>query len=173
MIYLMLFVSFFKIGLLGFGGGYAMITLIQDEARFYGIYKAEFIDLVALAEMTPGPIGLNVSTYTGYKIAGLSGAVVASFSNLLPSFILILTAFYLIHKFKKNHPELHEKFFKNFKIFVAGLIVSVVIIMADAIQIQNSFSGMIICIVSFLLCFFKLNPILVLILAGIAGYFIY
>lgn len=102
MIYIYLFVTFFKIGLFGFGGGYAMLSLIQNEVvQKYGwLTSGEFADIVAISQMTPGPIGINSATYVGYTAvhnAGFTGgmavlgSVVATLSVVLPSFIIMLT----------------------------------------------------------------------------------
>ena len=98
MIFLQLFYTFFKIGLFGFGGGYAMLSMIQGEVvtRYEWITSQEFTDIVAISQMTPGPIGINAATYVGYTSTGsVWGSIIASFAVVLPSFILML----LISKF--------------------------------------------------------------------------
>lgn len=92
MIYLQLFLSFIKIGLLGFGGGMAIIGLIQNEVAHYGwMSSTEFVDIVAISQMTPGPIGINCATYVGYTATGsIWGSVVATLSIILPSLIIML-----------------------------------------------------------------------------------
>ena len=99
-VYLNLFWAYLKIGLFGFGGGYAMLSLIQHEAVevvHYGesqpwLTPTEFTDIVAISQMTPGPIGINSATYVGYVAAGNSiwGSIIATFAVCLPSFILVL-----------------------------------------------------------------------------------
>ena len=88
-----LFLTLFKIGLFTFGGGYAMIALLENE--FIGkkkwIEKDEFLDLVAIAESTPGPIAINAATYIGYKYSGFWGALVATVAICIPSFVIIYT----------------------------------------------------------------------------------
>src|SRR6056297_258725 len=85
-----LFFSFFKIGLFGYGGGYAMISLIQSELLAKGwMSKAKFVDIIAIAQMTPGPIAVNSATFIGYELASVKGALVATLAVLLPSFILV------------------------------------------------------------------------------------
>ena len=93
----MLFINMFKIGLFTFGGGYAMIALFQDEfvERKKILTNDEFLNLVVVAEATPGPIAINMSTYVGYKKAGIIGAILATLAICLPSFIII----YLISLF--------------------------------------------------------------------------
>ncbi|WP_373825645.1 chromate transporter, partial [Bacteroides heparinolyticus] len=94
MIFLQLFYTFFKIGLFGFGGGYAMLSMIQAEVvtRYGWLSPQEFTDIVAISQMTPGPIGINSATYVGFTATGsVWGAIVATFAVTLPSFILMLT----------------------------------------------------------------------------------
>ena len=94
MLYLQLFWTFFKIGLFGFGGGYAMLSLIQGEVvTAHGwLTSQQFTDIVAVSQMTPGPIGINSATYVGFTATGsVWGSVVATFAVCLPSFILMLT----------------------------------------------------------------------------------
>ena len=102
MIYLYLFITFFKIGLFGFGGGYAMLSLIQNEVVLnHGwMSSGEFADIVAISQMTPGPIGINSATYCGYTavhnagytgVMAVMGSVMATFAVVLPSFIIMLT----------------------------------------------------------------------------------
>lgn len=95
--YLELFLSFFKTGLFTFGGGYAMISLLEVEfvERKKWIEHDEFMDVVVIAESTPGPIAINSATYIGYKVAGVSGSVLSTLGVCLPSFIII----YLISLF--------------------------------------------------------------------------
>ena len=100
MIYLQLFISFFKIGLLGFGGGMAIVSLIQTEVERYGWMSAtEYLDILAISQMTPGPIGINSATYCGYTAAhnagygywmSVLGSAVATFALVLPSLILMI-----------------------------------------------------------------------------------
>ena len=106
MIFLQLFYTFFKIGLFGFGGGYAMISMIQGEVvtRHEWLSSNEFTDIIAISQMTPGPIGINSATYVGYSAVvnagyshavGILGSTIATVSVVLPSFILMV----LISKF--------------------------------------------------------------------------
>ena len=102
MLFLQLFYTFFKIGLFGFGGGYAMLSMIQGEVvtRYGWLTSQEFTDIVAISQMTPGPIGINSATYVGYTTIaahygtsmGVLGSCIATFAVVLPSFILMLTS---------------------------------------------------------------------------------
>jgi chromate transporter len=102
MIYLQLFISYLKIGFFGFGGGYAMLSLIQNEVVVQNAWmtNAEFTDIVAISQMTPGPIAINSATYVGYTVAGFWGSVVATVSVCLPALTLmiLITKFFLILK---------------------------------------------------------------------------
>lgn len=105
MVYLQLFLTFFKIGLFGFGGGAAMISMIQhDLVDVYGwTTPQEFTNMVAISQMTPGPIGINCATYAGYLASGNAfGALVATLALILPSFVLMMLLIKMLKKFKNN-----------------------------------------------------------------------
>lgn len=103
MIYLELFWTFFKIGAFTFGGGYAMIPLIQDEMIKKGWMELEeLINFIAVSESTPGPFAINIATYVGTETAGILGAVCASFGIVLPSFMIILIVARCFIAFKEN-----------------------------------------------------------------------
>ncbi len=103
MIYLQLFWSFFQIGLFSFGGGMAAMPLIQNQV--VGIHSwltlTEFTDLITISEMTPGPIGINSATFVGTQIAGLGGALVATFGSILPSSIIVLLLAWLYSRYRE------------------------------------------------------------------------
>lgn len=121
---LSLFLTMFKIGLFTFGGGYAMIPFFENEFvnKKNTLDKNEFMDLVTIAESTPGPISINFSTYTGYKIAGFWGALIATIGVCLPSFFLI----YLISLFFTSFLEITwiNAAFKGIQVCVIFLIFS-------------------------------------------------
>ena len=103
MVYFYLFIIFFKVGVLGFGGGYAILTLIFQDVQAFGIMSAhEFANLVALSQVTPGPIAINAATYVGYNAAGVPWAVLATVAVSLPSFILCMLVLLFLHKFQTN-----------------------------------------------------------------------
>ena len=103
MIYLTLFWTFFKIGLFTFGGGYAMLPLIQSEVAAHGwMGSAELVNFVAVSESTPGPFAVNISTYVGTRLAGIPGAFCATLGVVLPSFIIILIVAHCYEKFRTN-----------------------------------------------------------------------
>lgn len=103
MIYLQLFLEFFKIGLFSFGGGYATIPFLYHISQVYNWYSLEELtQMVAVASITPGPVGINVATYAGLKSAGVLGSMVATTSEMLPSFFLVIIVSKLLKKFSDN-----------------------------------------------------------------------
>ena len=103
MILAQLFFEFFHIGLLSFGGGYATLPFLYHIAEFRHWYSAkELTDMIAVSSITPGPIGINVATFAGFKTAGIIGSMVATASIVLPSFILVLIISRLLEQFKHN-----------------------------------------------------------------------
>ena len=103
MIYLELFLTFFQIGLFTFGGGYAMLPLIQEEVAAKGwLTMDQIVNFVAVSESTPGPFAINMSTYVGIEVGGVFGAVCATLGVVLPSFIVILIVARIYEAFRKN-----------------------------------------------------------------------
>ena len=104
MIYIKLFLSFFKIGIFSFGGGYAMIPLMKTEMVTVNQWMTmrDFLDMMAVSEMTPGPISINLATFLGYKVGGVLGSLIASFGVLLPSIIIITLIYYIVKKFEDS-----------------------------------------------------------------------
>ena len=169
---LKLFISFLKIGAFSFGGGYAMLPLIQKELiDVHGwITTKEFIDILAVVEMTPGPIAINSATFLGYKVGGFLGSVAATVGVVLPSIVIILIIAHFISKFKSS-PYVSWAF-TGIRPVVLGLITSASLTVAkDAIIDIKSFVLM--AILFYLTSFKKLHPILVIVLAGVVGVFIY
>lgn len=169
---LKLFISFFKIGAFSFGGGYAMLPLIEDE--IIGIHNwltpTEFIDILAVSEMTPGPIAINSATFLGYKVAGVMGSIVSTIAVVLPSFIVMSLIFHFVAKFK-NSPYV-DWIFTGIRPMVLGLIASAAVTVAKSAFVD--IKSVIIAIVLFyIVSFKKLNPILAIILAGAMGIILY
>lgn len=102
MIYLKLFLTFFKIGAFTFGGGYAMIPLIQNEAveKRHWVTDDDILEIVAIAESTPGPIAINSATFVGYRAAGVLGSVCGTLGVVLPSFVIILALSFVLQEFQ-------------------------------------------------------------------------
>lgn len=126
MIYLLLAIEFFKIGLFAFGGGYATIPFLYDIALRHGWYTIrELTNMTAVASVTPGPIGINVATYAGIKTSGILGAVVATVFELIPSLILVLIISKLLKKFSNNFYV--EAILETLRPISCALLVSVAI----------------------------------------------
>lgn len=125
MIYCQLFFEFFKIGLFSFGGGYATIPFLYHISEHFNWYSIEELtQMVAVASITPGPVGINVATYAGLRTAGLAGAVLATISEMLPSFILVLLVAKILKVFKNNFYV--KAFIEILKPIGCALLVSVV-----------------------------------------------
>lgn len=180
MIYLELFYAFFKIGLFGFGGGYAMLSLIETEVvtRHQWITTTEFTDIVAISQTTPGPIGINSATYVGYTSTGnVWGAIVATTAVVLPSFLvmLLLSSFLIKHKGNKTI----ESIFKVLRPTVVGLLLSATLLLTTEENFGNpntDLTHFIISVFIFLASFIavkkcKINSIYVIVVAGIIGFF--
>ena len=184
MIFLQLFYTFFKIGLFGFGGGYAMISMIQGEVvtRHEWLSSTEFTDIIAISQMTPGPIGINSATYVGYSAVvnagyshaiGVLGSTVATVSVVLPSFILMVLISKIFMKYQK-HPIV-ESIFNGLRPAVVGLLAAAALVLMNGEnfgtynwQILTSillFGG------TFIASYrYKINPILLIVICGFIGY---
>ena len=190
MIFLQLFYTFFKIGLFGFGGGYAMLSMIQGEVvtRHGWITAQEFTDIVAISQMTPGPIGINSATFVGYSTlidAGYTpamavlGSATATFAVILPSFILMLIISRYFLKFQK-HPAVIAVF-SGLRPAVVGLLAAAALLLMNSENFGSPTDDMrsfIISCLIFLVVFiatrrFKISPILMIVLSGIAGLLLY
>ncbi len=182
MIYLELFYTFFQIGLFGFGGGYAMLSMIQGEVvtRHEWLTAQQFTDIVGISQMTPGPIGINAATFVGYTATGsVWGSVVATAAVVLPSAILmLLISRFLLHY--RRHPAV-QWVFQGLRPAVVGLLASAALLLMNAENFgspSGDLRSFLISIGLFLAAFvgthrFKLSPILTIVLCGIAGYFLY
>ena len=179
MIYLQLLWVFVKIGVLGFGGGYAMLSLIQHEVvdNYAWMTTTEFADMVAISQMTPGPISINMATYVGYTTGGFLGSLLASFALCLPSIVMVIIIIKLFAS--KKTGRFMGNLLKGLKPAIAGLIFAAGLSMMNAqnfVQIgkgENNIS-IVICVLAFVASyFFKANPILLIVLSGIVGFFVY
>lgn len=182
MIYLQLFYTFFKIGLFGFGGGYAMLSLIQGEVvmRYNWLTSQEFTDIVAISQMTPGPIGINAATYVGFTAThSIWGSIIATFAVVFPSFILMLTISRFFIKYQK-HPVV-AAIFKGLRPAVVGLLASAALLLMNEENFGSpsaDFKAFCISCLLFMAAFigtrkYKINPILMIVLSGIAGYLLF
>ena len=140
MILLTLFLMFAKIALFNFGGGFAMIPLIAAEMdKFQWLTSQEFMDIIAISQMTPGAIAVNTATYVGYSVAGIWGAVVSTIAIPFPSLILVITLYPILDKYK-NHPVL-KMIFYGLRPVVAGLIIAAVYFVANTAMINQDYVG--------------------------------
>jgi len=167
-----LFVTFFEIGLFTFGGGYAMIPLIQTAIvdGFGWLTMKEFVDLVAIAEMTPGPFALNSATFVGYMVAGLAGSVLATTALVIPSYVVML-AVQAVYSRVKERPLVRAAF-KGVKAAVVGLILVAALSVGRA-SVVDWGTGLIALAVIVAIVRFKVHPVLALVAAGIVGALIF
>jgi chromate transporter len=169
---LKLFLTFFKIGMFSFGGGYAMLPLIQLNVvnQNNWLSHKEFIDIVAISQVTPGPIAINCATYVGYKLAGIFGAISSTLGVSMPSVIIMIILTKLV--LKLNNAKFFEAIFSNLRPTVIGLIL------AAAILVFNESVFDIKTFIVFLLSFvvslkYKVDPIILTVLGGVLGYIIF
>lgn len=168
-----LFFTFFKIGLFTFGGGYAMIALLEEEfiQRRKWLDKDEFLDMTAIAESTPGPVAINSATYLGYKLAKVPGAATATVAVCLPSFLII----YAISLFFEQFTQLTviANAFKGIQICVIYLIFSAGVRMLKALDKSPFATGVLAAVmlvmVGLSLAGVNVSSILLILLSGAAG----
>ena len=174
MIYLQLFWVYLKIGFFGFGGGYAILSLIQHEVvENYGwITNQQFTDIVAISQMTPGPIGINSATYIGYTATGnVWGSAIATIAICLPSFALVLLISYYLKKFREN--RYIAAFFHSLKPVTVGLIASAALSLMTKETFFDYTSYIFFFAALGLSLFTRIHPILMIVLAGAAGMALY
>ena len=209
MIYLQLFLSFLKIGLFGFGGGLAIFSLIQHEIEVHGwMTQEEFVDILAISQVTPGPIGINCATYVGYTATGsVWGSLLATIAIVIPSLVIMLSIckvyFIISTRFQRN--IYFTRTMHTLRLSVLGMIAAAALLLIKpANQPSVSFIDWrswvifaVVCVFTILPMFIKKpdfignstlqksaaffrsalqiisHPILLIVLAGVAGYFIY
>ncbi|MFX0549390.1 chromate transporter [Hathewaya histolytica] len=172
MILFTIFLTFFKIGLFSFGGGYAMLPLIQQEVINvnHWLSNSEFIDLVAISQVTPGPIAINSATYVGYKAGGVLGSIAATLGVIIPSTIIMILFCKFFFTFKNN--DYVEKAFKGLRPTAIGLIAAAALLIADSSFID--YKSVLIFLGALVASYkFKLNPILLTFISAIIGILIY
>lgn len=167
---LRLYLTFFKIGCVAYGGGYAMIPLLQREVVEPGwLSLQEFLDMVAISEMTPGPIAVNTATFVGHRLFGLVGGAVATIAVISPSIILTFLLLRFLAKYQ-SHP-LTERAMAGIHVAVVILIVSAALYIVPAAIID--LKTLILAVATFVLMTkTKVNPILLIFLGGMAGVFL-
>ena len=209
MIYLQLFLSFLKIGLFGFGGGLAIFSLIQHEIEVHGwMTQEEFVDILAVSQVTPGPIGINCATYVGYTATGsVWGSLLATIAIVIPSLVIMLSIckvyFIISTRFQRN--IYFTRTMHTLRLSVLGMIAAAALLLMKPVN-QPSVSFIdwrswvifaVVCVFTILPMFIKKpdfignstlqksaaffrsalqiisHPILLIVFAGVAGYFIY
>ena len=179
MMYLNLFLTFFKIGAFTFGGGYAMLPLIQEEVlRQKWLPLEDVINFIAVSESTPGPFAINMATYVGIETAGLLGAVCATLGVVLPSFIVIFIIASFFEKFKENKTV--EGCMSGLKPAVIGLMSAAVIsigktvffpaaVSLDVFKTSQFYFCLIVAGIMSVFAFKKAHPILIIIISAVLG----
>lgn len=179
MIYLELLWTFLKIGAFTFGGGYAMLPLIQEEVIAHGWMDTKsLIDFIAVSESTPGPFAVNIATYVGAEVGGIFGSFCATLGVVLPSFVIILIVAKCFERFNKS--KIIKGCMSGLKPAVVGLIGAAVISVGLTVFVPNGFSGTILTdftfymtlttfLLSAVLAFKKVHPILIICLSALLG----
>jgi len=187
MIYVELLITFAKIGLLSFGGGYAMISVARiDVLSNAWLSPSEFVDIIAIAEMTPGPIAVNLATFVGFRTAGFLGGLVATAGVALPSFVLILLVSQLLIKYQSHSARI--VIFYGIRLVVTGLIFAAAIFLAqnavfnsfetgkiirilltEPLEVLNLRAILILILALIAQLKFKINPVVIIICSAIAG----
>ena len=173
MTYFNLFLIFFKVGLFSFGGGYAILPLMQHEVVDVNkwINFKEFMDIVAVSQITPGPISINLATHVGYRIGGVVGSTIATTSVVLPSIIIVSLIVIFLKRFSKL--PVVQRIFKSLRVTIVGLILAAGI----ALFVKENFidykSYIIFTSVLIGGLVFKIGSITLIILSGVAGAILY
>lgn len=172
MMLIQLFISFFTIGFFSYGGGYAMIPLIEREIVMTKAWltAGEFIDILAIAEVTPGPIAINSATFVGFKLAGVGGSVAATAGVVAPSLIVIMLLAWLFLRYE-GAPQLKAA-------FAAIRPAVVILILMAAVSVGRKTitevrSAILAITVLALMLKTKINPILLLLASGVVGIFLF
>jgi len=184
MIYVKLFWSFFQIGLLSIGGGYAAMPLIQNQVvDIHGwLSMNEFADVITISQMTPGPIAINSATFVGTRIAGLPGAIIATIGCVFPSCIIVLTLAFIYYKYRGLSTV--QGVLNGLRPAVLALIGSAGVALVElafwkgkgiSLNLENidAFAVIIFAIALVILRKWKVNPIFIMIGAGIIGICVY
>lgn len=199
-IYLKMIWAYLKIGIFGFGGGYAMLSLVERSVVGPGwISEQMFTDIVAISQMTPGPIGINSATYIGFvapgqvtagalssPLWGILGSILCTLAVTVPSFILVINASHFIRRHQDS--GVIKAIFAGLRPIVVGLIASAAIMLMNKANFapdndsRTLICSIAICAISFCLVYFKINikgkarslhPILVICIMGLAGFLLY
>ena len=180
---LKLFYAFFKVGILGFGGGYAMLSMIMIECENFSISAAQFADLNAVDMVVPGPIAINAATYVGFLHSGFWGAFAATVGVMTPSYILVTLAMHFLKKYRENN--ILNGALSGIKPAAVGLIAAAALKIASDVLLKPGMASTMLAndplgTISFFMVGvflvtavanirFKVNPILLTVLAGVIG----
>ena len=180
MIYLELFWSFFQIGILSFGGGYAALPLIQNQvvSGHQWLSMTEFADVVTISQMTPGPIAINAASFVGVKVGGVLGAIVATFGCIFPSILIVLCLAYFYYKYRNL--TMVQGVLNGLRPAVVAMIASAGLALVSlafwtngkvSIQFQDlDMAAIVIFLIALLILRrWKTNPIIIMLMAGVIG----
>ncbi|MCR5419880.1 MAG: chromate transporter [Lachnospiraceae bacterium] len=179
MILLELFLTFLKTGAFTFGGGYAMLPIIQREVLNHGwLSKSELIDFIAVSESTPGPFAINMATFVGIRTFGLTGSLLTTFGVILPSFVIILIVAKCYDGFKKSRAV--KGIMAGLKPAMIGMIGTAIILVGSTVFFPDGFAlssfsrvefytALTIFAISLILAFKKIHPIAIIILSAVLG----
>lgn len=185
MLYLTLFYTFFLVGIFGFGGGYGMLSLIQHETvvAHHWLSSAEFTNIIAISQMTPGPIGINSATYCGYTAVynatgsagmGIVGSLIASFALILPTFVLMILISRLFMRYM--HTNTVQNIFTGLRPAVVGLLAAATLLLLNKENFttpdtpwQFTISCVLFAVTFIGVKWVRINPIRMIIYAGFAG----
>lgn len=162
-----LFIIFFKIGFFSYGGGWSALSIIKDE--LVNVYKLltfdEFLDIVSIAEITPGPIALNVATYTGVKFASFLGGFFATLGLILPGIIILILLETILNFLSKRYSL--SKFYKSLKVGVSVLVLFATYLIFSSSIVD--FKALIIFLILLIIIYFKreIHPLIIVFLGGI------
>ena len=163
-----LFTTFFKIGLFTFGGGYAMIPLIQKEIaeKRKWVTEKDILDIIAIAESTPGPISVNTATFVGYKLVGIIGAILSTLGLILPSFAIIILISLVLQEFESL--KVVQYAFWGVRAGILALIIKAFCTMYKACP-KNIISYIIMIIAFLAVAIFNINALIVIIICAFIG----
>lgn len=172
MILFNLFLVFFRIGLFAIGGAYSFLPLIEKEVveRYHWLTKEEFLDVLGITKILPGAISVKYATYTGYKTAGIPGAVLANLGNLLAPMLLVFFASLFYTKYKNVTAV--KSAFSMIQLVMFAMIISVAFQLINVNQLIQPKNLFIVTAAFILFIYSRVHPALIIILAGVAGAFL-
>lgn len=167
-----LFFAFFRVGLCAIGGAYSFLPLIEKEVveRYHWLTKEEFLDVLGIVKIFPGAISIKYATYTGYKIAGLPGLIIANLGNLLAPALLIVFASFFYTKYK--HLPSIKNAFSMIQLTIFAMIIAVAFQVTNINLLVHPKNAFIVILSFILFLYTKLHPVFIIIGAGILGVFL-